>query len=453
MNHNVKRSLTLAAALLALQTGGTMMETTYGWIAPIAAPTAEAAKVKADKDGYVPKVDAVQPQEKVDLAKLAVPDVSAADPKATPKTQALLKYLGAVAGSDQILYGHQNDMHRKVGKQLPSDSDTYDITGDYPAIVGMDGLALTGNELELTDEERAAGLTLPKKLAQVAIKADKEGAIVSMSCHMPNFAEVAQRARLADGSYDYGGYSPDHTDGNVVQRILPGGNLNEVFNGYLDLVAEFDGYLQDADVPLLFRPFHENTGSWFWWGAGHCTPSEFRQLFQYTETYLQKKGLHNILYVYSPGGAELKSEGDYGLTYPGNPYVDILGFDMYQRDPERGDGFLEEDFPSVLGIVEHFAASHHKVAAVTETGMLVGKSAMAKKHNGYKNWFTDAMNVMRKYKMAYFLTWSNFDETNFDQPYMVDETRGHEMINEFIDFYNAPASVFAKQNADYTTLE
>ncbi|MCI6284885.1 glycosyl hydrolase [Selenomonas sp.] len=195
MNHNVKRSLTLAAALLALQTGGTMMETTYGWIASIAAPTAEAAKVKADKDGYVPKVEAVQPQEKVDLAKLAVPDVSAADPKATPKTQALLKYLGAVAGSDQILYGHQNDMHRKVGKQLPSDSDTYDITGDYPAIVGMDGLALTGNELELTDEERAAGLTLPKKLAQVAIKADKEGAIVSMSCHMPNFAEVAQRAR------------------------------------------------------------------------------------------------------------------------------------------------------------------------------------------------------------------------------------------------------------------
>ena len=106
----------------------------------------------------------------------------------------------------------------------------------------------------------------------------------------------------------------------MVKRILPGGDLNEVFNGYLDLVAEIDSELQAADVPLLFRPFHENTGSWFWWGAGHATPSDFIALFQYTEKYLQEKGLHNMLYVYSPGGGELKSEGDYALTYPGSSY-------------------------------------------------------------------------------------------------------------------------------------
>ncbi|MDY5716334.1 MAG: glycosyl hydrolase [Selenomonas sp.] len=409
--------------------------------------------MKADKDGYVPKIATVQPQTKIDLNSLTIPqDVTAADAQATPKTVALLKYLHGIAGSGNILYGHQNDMHRKVGKKLPTDSDTFDLTDDYPAVVGVDGLALTGNELELTPEERASGMTLTKKLAKAAIKADRQGAIVTMSCHMPNFAKVAQREKI-DGKYDYRGYSPNVTDGNVVTRILPGGDLNEVFNGYLDLVAEFDGYLQEADVPLLFRPFHENSGSWFWWGSGHCTPQEFRQLFKYTEMYFQSKGLHNMLYVYSPGGGETKSEGDYELTWPGNNYIDIAGLDMYHRDPERGDGWLQDEFEPVMTIVEKFAKSHHKVAAMTETGILCGNSAMSKKGVGYKEWFTDASKIMAKHHMAYFMTWSNFDETNFDQPYMIDENRGHEMINNFIDFYNEPYTVFAKQNADYSTIK
>ena len=430
------------------------MATNIGWIEPVFAEEDVAeARVRPDRDGYVRKVANVRSKKRVCLAELEAPDVTAADEAATPKTKALLRYLGAIAHTHRILYGHQNDMHRKVGKKLKTDSDTYDITGDYPAVVGVDGLALTGYELDLTECERASGLTLAEKLARVAVKADRAGAIVTRSWHMPYFSEVAERERHRDGRYDYSGYSPDHTDGNVVHRILPGGDLNEVFTGYLDLVTAFDRHLQQADVPLIFRPFHENTGSWFWWGAGHCTPDEFRRLFQYTEAYLQRKGLHNMLYAYSPGGGETRSEDDYSRTYPGDRFVDLTGFDMYHRDPRRGDGFLEKEFKDVLSIVEQFARAHHKVAAVTETGMLVGKSAMAKRHNGYDAWFLDAMDVMRTHEMAYFLTWSNFDETNFDQPYMVDATRGHEMINAFIDFYNHPASIFAGQNADYAAWE
>lgn len=455
MKRTTKNLLRAGVALMALQAGGFWLSAGDISDNNIAVyQCAEAAsKVKADKDGYVPKIATVQPQTKIDLNSLTIPqDVTAADAQATPKTVALLKYLHGIAGSGNILYGHQNDMHRKVGKKLPTDSDTFDLTGDYPAVVGVDGLALTGNELELTPEERASGMTLAKKLAKAAIKADRQGAIVTMSCHMPNFAKVAQREKI-DGKYDYRGYSPNVTDGNVVTRILPGGDLNEVFNGYLDLVAEFDGYLQEADVPLLFRPFHENSGSWFWWGSGHCTPQEFRQLFKYTEKYFQSKGLHNMLYVYSPGGGETKSEGDYELTWPGNSYIDIAGLDMYHRDPERGDGWLQDEFEPAMTIVEKFAKSHHKVAAMTETGILCGNSAMSKKGVGYKEWFTDASKIMAKHHMTYFMTWSNFDETNFDQPYMIDENRGHEMINNFIDFYNEPYTVFAKQNADYSTIK
>ena len=54
--------------------------------------------------------------------------------------------------------------------------------------------------------------------------------------------------------------------------------------------------------------------------------------------------------------------------------------------------------------------------------------------------------------MAYFMTWSNFNEGNFDEPYMVTAKRGHEMVNQFIDFYNAPQSAFAKELPDFGKL-
>lgn len=119
--------------------------------------------------------------------------------------------------------------------------------------------------ISLTDEEKGRGVTLSEKLADLYIPAAKQGAILTMSCHMPNFAEVAQRGKV-NGKYDFGGYSPNNLQGNVMQRIMPSGDLHEVYNAYLDMVAEFDSRLQAANIPLLFRPFHENNGSWFWWG-------------------------------------------------------------------------------------------------------------------------------------------------------------------------------------------
>ena len=92
------------------------MTTTIGWIAPEFARE-DAARVRKDRDGYVMKVAKVRPKKRVHLAELEATDVTTADEAATPKTKALLRYLGAVAHTEKILYGHQNDMHRKVGKK------------------------------------------------------------------------------------------------------------------------------------------------------------------------------------------------------------------------------------------------------------------------------------------------------------------------------------------------
>lgn len=403
-------------------------------------------------DGYVDVKTSVRPQAKLGAKALPLPTVAPlVDKDATARTAQTYAMLRALAATDNVAYGHQNEMHRKVSP-LPGHSDTYDMVRDDAAIVGVDGLALTGAELELTDAERAAGETYSAKLARLVLPAVKEGAVLTMSCHMPNFAEVAKRPKV-DGRYDYTGYSPNHTEGDVVQRILPGGDLRDVYTGYLDLVADFLSRMQAADVPVIFRPFHENNGSWFWWGAAHCTPSEFKNLYRSTVEYLRdEKGLHNLLYAYSPNGP-IADAADYAARYPGDAFIDITGVDMYHRDPQKDDSWMA-GFDKTLAAVDDFADRHDKLAAVTEAGILVGNTggALAKTGNQRPDWFREVLKTVAPHKMAYFMTWSNFNEGNFDEPYLVTPKRGHEMVNSFIDFYNEPQSVFAKQMPDVSKI-
>lgn len=53
-------------------------------------------------------------------------------------------------------------------------------------------------------------------------------------------------------------------------------------------------------VPVLFRPWHEHTGSWFWWGEKLCTPEEYKALWHMTVDILRSDGVDNALYAYSP---------------------------------------------------------------------------------------------------------------------------------------------------------
>ena len=81
-------------------------------------------------------------------------------------------------------------------------------------------------------------------------------------------------------------------------------------------------------IPVVFRMYHEHTGAWFWWGSKQCTPEEYKQLWIMTVEYLRdKKNVHNLLYAYSP--SETKNEAEYLERYPGDEYVDIVGYDCY----------------------------------------------------------------------------------------------------------------------------
>ena len=278
-------------------------------------------------------------------------DIKLVDEKVSKETASLYSYLKGLSKTDKVIFGHQNDTHHKGGKyEIPGDtsgikSDALDITGSIAGLVGMDTLSFTGDELD-------GGVDAAVK---VAIQAAQEGGIITLSSHMPNFEIVKNKGLDSEGNYDYSGYTPGVTKGNIVQRIMPGGDLNEVFLGYLDMIADYGVQLEEAGVPVLFRPFHENNGSWFWWGKAFCDEQTYKNLFAYTVEYLRDvKGIHNFLYVYSPNGP-FEDEDDYLFRYPGDEFVDVLAFDMYHDNPTENDNWMDvlsETIELVHGLAE-----------------------------------------------------------------------------------------------------
>lgn len=410
----------------------------------------------AQEDPYVEKTVEPVKQGLVEVDSLEMPsEVKLVDNEATKATADLYTYLKALGKTDKVIYGHQNDTHHKALYKQGTNSDTKDVTGSIAGIIGMDTLSFTGDELELTDEEKKEGLTLPKKAAQIDAQAAKEGAIITLSSHMPNF-EIVKNKELVDGKYDYSGYSPNKTSGNIVSRIMPGGDLNEVYTGYLDLIAEYADELQKENVPVLFRPFHENNGSWFWWGGAFCDAQSYKNLFAYTVDYLRNtKNIHNFLYVYSPNGP-FENDKEYLSRYPGDEYIDILAFDMYHDDPmaEASKDPWMESLKETINLVQGIADSKGKLSAVSETGIRINGGGMPETGNPNKTWFKDVSDIISKSDMPYYMVWANFNNTdNFFAPFMANDKKGHEMINEFIDYYNDKNTVFADRIDDYASVD
>ena len=396
------------------------------------------------------------PGEGTAISGLSIPaSVRIVDEQAQPCAAQLFAYLKAVGESPYVLYGHQNDTHHKGGEEYfgSTSSDTKDITGSISAIVGIDALSFTGAELPIPDGQKNGVAAA----AQLSIQAAQEGAIMTLSAHMPNFSLVADKGQDADGSYDYSGYTPGNTKGEVMSRILPGGDLNDVYNGYLDLIADYGLLLQAQGIPVLFRPLHENNGSWFWWGAAFCDEEGYKNVYRYTVEYLRDvKNVHNFLYVYSPGGP-FDSMADFESRYPGDEYVDVIGFDMYHDNPTTTDTWMQS-FAQTAQLIDQAAQIHGKVPVVAETGMRVGTSlndgkdygGIAPEGNARPLWFSEIEQILSPTNIPYYMVWANWDgANNFYSPYKTSPAAGHEMTDAFINYYNEETSVFANGTGFY----
>lgn len=122
-----------------------------------------------------------------------------------------------------------------------------------------------------------------------------------------------------------GGDAWDVSDPGTVRSVLPGGRNHAKFLGWVDLAADFLNSLSTNDgttVPVLFRPWHEHTGSWFWWGQRLCSAAEYEALWKMTVERMRDRGVR-MLTVYSPNpcvtGLEYleRYPGMHGSTYWG----------------------------------------------------------------------------------------------------------------------------------------
>jgi mannan endo-1,4-beta-mannosidase len=361
-------------------------------------------------------------------------DVNLADVKASKLTTSLFAYLKGVGGKN-ILFGHQHDTTTGATTDGTPDgvqSDTKNTVGQYPAVYGWDTLSLVGNEppgkLDATAKENGDALI------KVAKKAYERGGIITLSSHMPNF--------VTGGNFN-------DTSEKAVARILPGGDKNSEFNAYLDRIAYFAKNLKDSKgnlIPVIYRPFHENTGDWFWWGAAHCTADQYKNIYRYTVEYLRDvKGVHNFLYAYSPS-SNFSSESDYLTRYPGDEYVDILGFDEYDNNPSTSQDTWMQSIVNHAEIVTAMADKRGKVAAITETGLTTTGKLDASIN---PNWYEELLKVLKdsaekgKNKTSYMLVWANFGLDQIWVPYRNHALLGnHPLMQDFINFYNDDFAAF-----------
>jgi hypothetical protein len=295
------------------------------------------------------------------------------DPLASCQTQSLYQQLKQLR-TDKLLFGHQNTTFQGLGWEDPGgfkdDSDVLKAVGDYPAVYGFDFIR---------------GFIFQRH----TIRAHERGAIITYSDHMDNFMT---RGTVWD------------TKKNSVATILDEGSAaHNRFIQHLNRVANFFNGLRDKNgdfIPIIYRPFHENTGDWFWWGAPYCTPEEFVALWQFTVNYLRnERNIHHVLYAYSPSDPAFR--GGYEKRYPGDEYVDIIGFDSYAI--VAYEMFL---IPNAQLVVE-FANQHNKIAALTEFGVNGGIQFAEE-----ADWFTNSFLAPLKNdpiakELSYALTWRN----------------------------------------------
>jgi mannan endo-1,4-beta-mannosidase len=120
--------------------------------------------------------------------------------------------------------------------------------------------------------------------------------------------------------------------------LTPGTATHTALMKSLGEVAAGLKELQAAGVVVIFRPYHENGGGWFWWGSGfRLSSAQFVALWRFTHDYFEKtQGLHNLVWLFESGQPGIAVT----TNYPGDAYVDIVGQDVYSSDPAG---------PSVVG--------------------------------------------------------------------------------------------------------
>lgn len=280
------------------------------------------------------------------------------NPNATKEACALLDYLYENAGK-KIISGQHT-------QTVPMEEISYieEVTGKKPKLQGFELLGYSPNinrndaSVEcLTEVDENYGTV------ETALKWAKEtGGIVHYCFHW--FSPIGGRDKS---------FYAKNTDFDARDILVSGSEAEKKFYSDLDVIAVELRKFQEANIPILWRPFHEADGEWFWWGAkGHEVGRDlYRKMFEY---YVNELHLDHLLWVWN--SPEPKG-------YPGDEYVDVISRDVYLSKGTRTD--YRKEYEELRQITRA-----DKVAALGEVGILPDMDLWEQSHVPW----------------AYFMTWS-----------------------------------------------
>ncbi len=256
-----------------------------------------------------------------------------ASPNASPEAKALLQLIYNLSGNHTLTGQHNYPSSKDRNSKFAAG-----YSGKTPAIWSTDfGFAKEGDK---------DSYLMRSAMVEEAKRQNKMGAIITLCWHAvpPTAAEpiTFQPVPGADPAH-LASVQGTLTDQQFQDILTPGTDLNKKWMAQVDTIAHYLKELQKAHIAVLWRPYHEMNGSWFWWGnrvGKYSTQALYRQIFERLVNYHK---LNNLIWVWSVD-RPTKPGMEFSNFYPGNKYLDILALDVY------GSDFNQSYYDTLLGL-------------------------------------------------------------------------------------------------------
>ena len=338
-----------------------------------------------------------------------VQSIGQIDTDVSEKTKMLYANLKLIQNGFHFLFGQEffNSYQYSSGSAHGNKtfSDSKEVTGAHPAVLGSD----FHYYLEKDPMERGYHTEAVKW-------AYEQGYAITFDWYLSGKGTT---------TYEYNDVTKDLVDSIVA---YPGGQDRAWLYGELDKVISIinnDLVVGTDRIPIVFRPWHEMNGGWFWWGTQATSAANYRAFYSLTVEYVKARTT-SVLFGWSPN-----TPFDFTF-YPGDTFVDVLGVDHYEVTAAP----LQQELATLVD----YARTHDKVAVFSETG-----NRTTNGDNAARYWNDTILPALvndpggKSMKIAWVLTWIN---ASWSFPYVPHTGSSNAAKQSFKDFKNSPYVLF-----------
>ncbi len=277
------------------------------------------------------------------------------NPNAQQGVKNVMKYLSDITYNKIITGQHTQTMAQEELHHIEK------ITGKQPALLGFELLSYSPNiNYSDTDEECITEVTENYGTLKRAWEWAEQKGLLTFTWHW--FSPLYGRSKS---------FFAVNTEFDASRAVIEGTPEHAALISDMDMMAGLLRPFCDKQIPILWRPFHEGDGNWFWWGAAGAETVKklFRMMY---ERYTNHHKLNNLIWVWNSQVPE---------CYPGDDVVDIISRDMYP--PAHEHTSQREMYYNLMEITEL-----PKITLIGETGTLPSAKAIVEEHVGWASYMT-----------------------------------------------------------------